>query len=107
LYGSVGRVKVVRPRCPRLHLDPPAAAGGVLPLGFHRGKLSLFSFEKSPNGMDLIRFGLLRLTSEDDEAIARFAQRQNSARWPCIKQALAHRIAQLFNGIAYRAGAKF
>jgi hypothetical protein len=43
LYGVVGRVKDTTGRSLkrsrfRSSFDPPAAAGGVLPLGFHRGK---------------------------------------------------------------------
>jgi hypothetical protein len=43
LYGVVGRVKDTTARSLkrsrfRSSFDPPAAAGGVLPLGFHRGK---------------------------------------------------------------------
>ena len=61
LYGGVGRVKELRvgsntaTRRFRSSSDTPAAAG-VLPLGFHRGKLSRFSFENPPCGMELIHF---------------------------------------------------
>ena len=48
-YGSA-RLDA-RASVPPLTRPPPP---GVLPLGFHRGKLSLFSFEKSSHGVEQI-----------------------------------------------------
>ena len=86
-------------------LDAPASvppltrppSQGSLPLGFHRGKLSLFHLLKP-----------FLVESDYDKAISHSVVGQDSARWSFFQQTLTHCVAHEFlDGIAHRTSAEF